>query len=488
MKIGLVEQVRRADALSIKYGVPGIQLMKNAAVAVQETVLEERRKEHNSVCILCGKGNNAGDGFALASMLVPYFSSVSVHLLCGNAFSPDAKYYYDRLDQKVKIVDEFIAADVYVDAVFGTGFAGGLPDTVANIFSFVNSADALRIAIDVPSGVAGDGGQISNNAFCADVTVTFEILKKCHLLCREQCGRVVVKNIGLHPKAFSENEFLAEVLEQGSLPTKNDLMHKGSAGTLCSVVGSKTYQGAAALSVNASLRSGCGIVVALVPGSVYLPLCCKTTSAIVVSCTENEAGQHKSKVLDELSDQMLLRRPTAILVGSGLGVGEDTYAIVNGVLGKEVPVVVDGDGLRFISKDALIARSAETVLTPHIGEFSAMCGHSVERVLTERFELSRDYAAMHRVVLVLKDHFTLITLPDGKQFVLNQPNAGLAKGGSGDVLAGMIASFLAQGLSAEEAAKAGLWYHSAAAKEAVKEKGVYAMLPEDVISNLYKVL
>ncbi|MBQ6946418.1 MAG: NAD(P)H-hydrate dehydratase, partial [Clostridia bacterium] len=351
-----------------------------------------------------------------------------------------------------------------------------------------NFQNKLCVAIDVPSGLCGDGNIAADGTFVADVTVTFEILKKCHLQCPEYCGEIVVKDIGLSPKALSEIAFCAEILEAVQLPKTNPKSHKGSVGTLFSVVGSKLYQGAAALSVNASLRCGCGINMAFVPNSIYTPMACKTSSAIIMPCPENESGQLSFEMIDIISKQIYKRKPTAILAGSGMGLGDDTNAIIDFVLNAEIPCVIDGDGLRSLCLEQLKCRTYETVLTPHIGEFAAICGCSVSEVVEKRFELAHDFAYAYKTVLVLKDYITLISLPDGRQFVLNAPNPGLAKGGSGDVLAGMIASFLSQGFDAELSAKAGVWYHSAAGKWTAECLGERYMLPEDLISSLSKVL
>ncbi len=491
MYIGLSEKVRLVDRLTAqKYGTDGLTLMHNAASAVFE-ILSRQDLSQKKICILCGKGNNAGDGFALAAMLGKCALDVTLVLLCGNSFSPDAQYYFRQCPQNVKIIENsFVDADIYVDAVFGTGFVGDLPDHISKIFEKANVTDAFKIAIDIPSGINADTGECSVHAFRADITVTFEILKIAHVLptSRDFCGKVEVMDIGLSKDAMDEAGFDMQLLNGYSLPTKNACLHKGSNGTLFSIVGCRKYQGAATLSLRASLRGGCGIVAAFVPESIYVPLACKLDSAIIHACSENEQGMHASKTINTVSDELAKRIPDAILAGSGMGVQYATREIIEFVLQQQCPCVIDGDGLRYVSGELLKERGQGTVLTPHLGEFARMVHSDVPTVMRDRFALSRKYAQDKNCILVLKDSVTVIATPDGKQWVLSSPNAGMAKGGSGDVLAGLIASFLAQGFSPEEAVKAGLWYHSAAGICALERKGEYAMLPSDVIDELSNVI
>jgi len=487
MYIGLSDQVRLVDKLtSEKYGTDSLTLMHNAANAVFD-ILTEKCTSKATVCILCGKGNNAGDGFALAGMLAKAAYPVCIVLLCGRKFSADASYYFDQLPSDVKIVEnEFVSADIYVDAVFGTGFCGNLPENIVDIFEKVSKTPALKFAIDIPSGVNSDTGECSSFAFCADITVTFEILKFAHVLpkSRALCGEIFVKSIDLSKKAIDEAAFSAELLNGYILPRKHDDLHKGSNGTLFCIVGCKQYQGAATLSVKSALRGGCGIVTAFVPESVYLPLASKVDSAVIFSCAENKGGMHSSASILRIADEMQKRSPNAILAGCGMGVQHDTEEIIRFTLRQPIDCVIDGDGLRYVSPEYLIDRKNSTILTPHLGEFARMIRKDVETVAKNRFALGREYAVKNNCVLVLKDSVTVVSTPAGKQHVLSVPNAGMAKGGSGDVLAGLIASFLAQGLGAVEAAKAGVWYHSAAGQSALKKYGFYSMLPTDVINEI----
>lgn len=490
MYIGLSDQVRLVDKLtSEKYGTDSLTLMHNAASSVFNVMIRENIS-NKAVCLLCGKGNNAGDGFALAAMLAKCVKSVTVVLLCGRKFSADALYYFDLLPKSVEVIENtFVVADIYVDAVFGTGFKGKLPEHVSSILKQANNTLARKISIDLPSGINADTGEYCNNAFVADTTVTFEILKRAHILpkSRDLCGNIEVAQIGLSSDAIDEAGFDMEMLDDFSLPIKNSSLHKGSNGMLFSIVGCKRYQGAATLSTKGALRGGCGIVTVFIPEGIYMPLAQKIDSAIIVSCPESAGGTHTSITVKTFADELQKRAPDAILTGSGMGVQTATREIVEYVLGLDVPCVIDGDGLRYVSS-LLRGRRGETVLTPHLGEFSRMCGKSVETIVENRFSLCREYVTDNNCILVLKDSTTVITSPMGKQWVLSNPNVGMAKGGSGDVLAGLIASFLSQGFSAEEAAKAGVWYHSNAGLRAAEKYGVYAMIPSDVADELKNVI
>lgn len=289
-------------------------------------------------------------------------------------------------------------------------------------------------------------------------------------------------------EAMNEADFDVQLLDGYKLPPKNTDLHKGNNGTLFSVVGCKKYQGAATLSLKSALRGGCGIVVAFVPESIYIPLASKVDSAIICTCPENEQGMHLGKTMNILSLEMQSRIPNAILAGNGMGVQYATREIIEFVLQQQYPCVIDGDGLRYVSIDLLKSRDRGTVLTPHLGEFARMLCCDIATLSRNRLALSRKYAQDSGCVLVLKDAVTIISLPSGQQWILSCPNSGMAKGGSGDVLAGLIASFLAQGLLPDEAAKAGVWYHSLAGVRAKECRGEYAMLPEDLIEQLSNVI
>lgn len=485
MPIGQASQVREIDRISMqKYGISGLTLMKNAAKAVYNELYASLTLE-TKVCILCGRGNNAGDGFALAPMLVGLVDSVTVVLLCGRSFSPDAKYYFDQLPPTVNVSETFLEADIYVDAVFGTGFYGNLPQNVADAFRKVNSSSALSVAIDVPSGINSDTGERAEDCFKADMTVTFEILKYCHILPygRDCCGAVKVGNIGLAPQAYNEVGLSTRLLDGYTLTEKNPYIHKGSNGTLYALVGSQRYQGAATLSVMSALRGGCGIVMAFVPRSVYLPLTCKVNGAVVLCCEQTEEGTHSTDVIGKFVEEVRNRPPSAILIGSGMGLNDSFKDVLGSIVKYDFPCVVDGDGLRYVGT---VLPKKNTILTPHVGEFSRLCGITTAEIAANRFEICKQYAKENQVILVLKDAITVITAPSGEQWVLCAPNPALAKGGSGDTLAGLIASFLAQGFAALEAAKAGVWFHSLAARFAAEEKGSNATLPEDVIEYFPK--
>lgn len=288
---------------------------------------------------------------------------------------------------------------------------------------------------------------------------------------------------------FSESEaFAVRSLDGFVLPKKSDTLHKGSNGHLFSIVGCRQYQGAATLSTEAALRGGCGIVSVFVPASIYLPLASKVDSAIIHSCPENEFGMFSAEFLDKFNIEIKNRKPNAILLGCGIGRQDANSKIVSFVLEQKINCVVDGDGLWYLNDTILQNRESDTILSPHIAEFAGMLNVEISAVLNDRFALCKDYAIKNRCVLVLKDSSTTITAPDGKQWMLTAANPGMAKGGSGDVLAGLIASFLAQGFESTQAALAGVWFHSAAGKLAAELFGEYAMLPSDVISKLPFVL
>lgn len=257
--------------------------------------------------------------------------------------------------------------------------------------------------------------------------------------------------------------------------------HKGTFGVAGIVGGSECYQGAACLATKAALHSGAGIVVSFVPEPVYLPLASKVYGAVIEKLCSKDGGINDLTLLKRIA----ARKCTALLCGSGIGLSSGAFDAVRLVAQTELPVVFDGDALTLLSRElSLLSRKAPTVLTAHIGEFSRLCSKTPDEIINNRATLALNFAKEHNVIVVLKDYVTVIALSNGKCFELDNPTSALSKGGSGDVLAGMLASFLSQGITAEKAAIAAVTLHNACGHACAEKYGEYYSQPENLIDSI----
>ncbi|MBQ7090688.1 MAG: NAD(P)H-hydrate dehydratase, partial [Clostridia bacterium] len=343
------------------------------------------------------------------------------------------------------------------DGVFGTGFRGELPASVAELFQKI---DTPVVAIDLPSGMDGNSGACSYGTMKPILTVTFAYQKPCHLFA--DCGRVVLADIGI-PKAYGEG--LHRSLLKPSLPPRNDWGHKNSYGAVGLLVGAEEYPGAAALALKGALNSGAGLVFGYLPegpraaaaAKFYGPVLKKETDLYPLGCN-------------------------AYLAGSGLGRSEDAGERVKYLWRSGKPLVVDGDGLWHL-QGFLSPRDGLTVLTPHMGEFARLLGVDVRAVAENRLESAERFAKKYQVILVLKDAATVVT--NGEETaVLSAPCSALAKGGSGDLLAGLIAGLLAGEKDPFAAVQLGVWLHNRAAHLAAKAHSVRTLQPDQIADYL----
>lgn len=447
------------DQRAVEEGLfSSLRLMQNAAEALYRSIsalMEERG--YSRVLLLAGSGNNGGDAYALACLLHPLYQPSVLQV--GAPQSPDCIYYAERCKELgVPFAATPEGFDLVVDGVFGTGFRGELPQEMQQLFAKI---DAPVVAIDLPSGMDGNSGQCSQGTLRPIQTITFAFKKPCHLLA--DCGTVELADIGI-PQSYAEEIALQELTP--ALPERGSWGHKNSYGAVGLSVGSEEYSGAAALAIKGALQSGAGLVYADVPQEIRPALAKKFYGPIL-----------KDGACD------------ARLVGSGLGRSAQAEERLKARLAEDLPLVIDGDGLFHLQKH-LAPRKALTVLTPHIGEFTRLLGIEKEVLLQNRIALAMEFAQKYNVILVLKDAATLVT--DGTRAeLLSAPCSALGKGGSGDVLAGLIAGMLAGKGEAFELVKTAVWLHNRAAHLAAAEHSVRALQPEqiaDYIDNAWMEL
>ena len=476
MRVCTAKQMNEADRFAIDVlGIPGTELMFHAASGICEQIVSavgdpiEKR-----LVILAGNGNNGGDGFALANLACEAGMLVSMVRINDRELSEDAAYYASQLmDIPVLFFEtdesecrELIAqADVIVDAMFGTGFRGALSGAAATCANLANQTSALRVAADLPSGVMCDTGAVEGEAFCADITVTFTAYKPCHFLypAAEYCGRVEVCDIGIPEKVLGDLNMwtISPDLVARLLPDRPRNSHKGTFGRLLCYCGSENMTGAAVLCVGAALHSGVGLVEVAGGDAVIAAVGARYAEPIYtrIAPLPDTMREGETKLL------AASQKASALVCGPGLSlaVGQERR-VVSLLCQASCPVVLDADGITVLSRniDVLSRRRSPWVLTPHPFEMARLIGKTVEEIQADRPGAALAFAKQYDVTVVLKGANTVIAAPDGRLWFNAAACSGLAKGGSGDVLAGVIGALLAQGMDAPSAAVAGVYIHAQA--------------------------
>lgn len=464
------QQMKTAERLCDERYISYSQMMNNAGMSIADYIVH-----HNDWCdtvILCGAGNNGGDGFVIAQELSEKLFSVSVILLFGEPKTDCAREYFEKLPSEMvfdysKDREQCNAllekAKIVVDCVFGTGFHGELSEDIRNAFAIANKVPK-RYSADVPSGINSDDGSVAEGCFRPHTTLAIAALKQCIILpeSRDIHGDLKLLDIGIPDDCYPEHlARLSDKSYEYCLPYRFPTSHKGTFGRLLNIAGSLCYNGAAVMSTKAALRSGVGLCTLASPVSVVKAVCSAVAESTYLPLPETEDG---FVLFDEKCEKLLgemLPKMTAVSVGCGLGNSENTRKLVEFVLkNADCPVILDADGINSLSDNinVLKERTGDTIITPHPMEFSRISGLSVAEIQADRLGTAKRFAEEYGVVVVLKGSNTITT--DGKAVVLNTSgNAALAKGGSGDVLCGVIAALVAQGLSPMYAASRGVYAH-----------------------------
>ncbi|RJP78927.1 MAG: NAD(P)H-hydrate dehydratase [Candidatus Zixiibacteriota bacterium] len=499
-KIATAEEMRRLDQAAIEEtGIPGLVLMENASWGILRTIREMIGPElaGRRILIACGKGNNGGDGYAVARHLlnrkadVRVLTAGPVEELKGDALT-NARIFQNMGGSvtEVKMHGPMPGpppGELIVDALLGTGVQGAAKGLVARMIDWINARPEPVLAVDIPSGVDSDTGQVHGPAVRAECTVTMGMRKRGLVLPpgRELAGRVSVANISLPPGIWAGTQIPFHLLEKkdipAMLPRRARTAHKGDCGRAFVLAGSPGMTGAAALCSQATLRIGAGLVILGIPASLNPILEAKLTEVITRRLAENREGCLSPDAMPVLED--LVSWADVVGVGPGLSQHPDTEQTVRMLLGSiKKPLVIDADGLNVMGMESEFAGMLPpgSILTPHPGEFSRLTGMPVEEILTHRVDLARRKAADWGAVLVLKGSPTIIADPGGAAYCNPTGGPVLATGGSGDVLTGMILGLLAQGCPPLHAACAGVFLHGLAGDLAAREIGVAATVAGDL--------
>ncbi len=490
------KQMKILENASHCAGVSLSLLMDKAGRSLAENILTilQDKTHINNVYILAGNGNNAGDGFVCARILYNKGINVKVIMLCGDAKTELSKSAYSKMNS-IDIIYEYEGIDftdcVVCDCVFGTGFHGELHENITALFNTINNSTCIKVACDIPSGASALNGYCSIGTLQCDYTVTFGAIKTGMLLspCREDCGEIIVAGIDIPKQEYIKIDKPVIKLDtdyiKNLIPARKATSHKGDFGKLINICGSRNYTGAAALSSLSALRSGVGICTIASPKSVTSIIGSAVFEATYLPLEEDESGQITLSNYGILSEN--IKGATAILIGCGLGISDDIKKLVEKIiLNAECPLIIDADGINALLDriDILKNTKASIILTPHPGELARLLNISTKEVLKVRVRLASEFSEEYGVTLVSKGSGTVIATPDGRLYFSTAGNPGLSRGGSGDVLAGMIASFSAQGLSPEAAACAGVFLHGTTADIVAEKTSVQGMLPSDIIKEL----
>lgn len=477
------ELIRDSEKNAVESGAFSLkELMFNAGCAAADIIINRYGVLNKRVTVICGNGNNGGDGFVIAKKLSENGAVVNVVTPLGLPKTENAEFYYGKLGA-VNVTEELKteSSDIIIDALFGIGLNRELNGKAKELINKLNSLNAVKIAVDIPSGVEADTGKVLGAAFCADLTVTFIALKPCFVLPygSDYCGEVSVADIGVKPIGYT---FLTT--EKPEFKKRRHNSHKGTFGTALLFCGSYGFAGAAVLSARAALKSGVGIAKAVLSDNIYAPFTACVPEAVCVPIKQNAGGFPDYKGLDI---KTLLSGADAALVGCGSGNNRQTEYLVKKLLKiSEIPLVIDADGINAIadSIDIIKNTKAPVMLTPHPGEMARLAGVTVKEIEENRADAARGFAQKYGCILVLKGANTIVALPSGEIFFNLTGNPGMATGGSGDVLSGIAVSLLAQGFSAAESAKAAVYLHGEAGDRAALRRGERAMLPTDIIEEL----
>ena len=486
------EQMKRADQYTIQtLGGLSLDLMERAAESCVEVMTEEQL-DLSRVCVVCGSGNNGGDGFAIARILLEKGYDVTVCFV-GNKLhcTEEVKRQIELLQMAGGSFQVGYKEDTYsllVDAMFGVGLNRELQGEYQNVIRQMNRASGVKFAVDMPSGISAHSGQVLGIAFHADITVTFQCEKLGQILYpgRDYTGKLIVKNIGIHMDPLSEDKTVAYTYDKKDyarlLPVRKADSNKGSYGRLLIIAGSKGMAGAAYFNSLAAYTAGAGLV------RIYTP----ESNRMILQELIPEAVITTYKTFDRVDILELLEWADVVCIGSGIGTGEISRQILYMVMEEiKVPCLIDADGLNLISENRELLdklKKGKYILTPHMKEMARLLDTGVGELKEKRTELLNDFVEKYQVICVLKDARTMVFSHRCGPYVNLSGNHSMAKAGSGDVLAGVIAGFMAQGISAIDAADLGVYLHGRSGDHARKEKGSYGVLARDLIHYLSHAL
>lgn len=493
MRILSADEIRAVEGKCFQFYSTEAQLMLKAGTACARQIINKYGKSlvNKTVAVFCGNGKNAGDGFVIARLLYCYGANAKI-VLCDKAPSIDepVKYFNEAVSSGVPVEsfnNKSAYADYIVDCIFGIGFHGEARSPFDEVFKAVNDSDAVVICVDTPSGTNATDATVCKNAVKADFTIAISTLKYCHVLppSNALCGEIVTVNIGIPDDCYEG--IYASTIEKSAvkdvIPPFDFNANKGSNGHLMCICGSYKMPGAAVICCESAVRTGVGLVKLVTPDSAYPIIASHLVQPVFNTVTDKDGMICKNAVNDIVND---LPWANAIVIGCGMGVSDDTVELTKNVLkNANCPVIIDADGINCLTSciDILKDVKVPVVLTPHPGEMARLTSKSVAEVQSNRIGIAKDFAVKYGVTVVLKGANTVVT--DGETVLINTTgNPAMAMGGTGDMLSGIIGSFVAQGINTFDSAMAGVYIHGCAGDEAVCRLSQRGITVFDMIERL----
>lgn len=506
MRVYTGESIRKIEQACFETGISELRLMENAGVACAKAIRKEFDLENRRGCpvaILCGKGKNGGDGFVIARKLAEIGAQPVIILTHGYPHIAEPVEMLGRAQELEIQVEDFAESErlclqyiedaaLIVDCIFGIGYHGAADEKTRAIFKAVNRSPAKVASVDVPSGLDSEGEDFEPAHIRADFTVSISAYKPVHIneLTAPLCGKQEVVSINIDERFFAAEPAVACISDteevRAMLPHRAADANKGSFGHVLLVCGSYTMPGAAALSTAAAVRSGAGKVSVAFPAPAYAAITSKISEALFLPLAADEKGFFDHAAREQLLSE--LGNKSAVVIGCGIGTGLGAQAVLETVLKRcKGTVLVDADGINLLAQNIYLLeeRKETTVLTPHLGEFSALIDKPIEDIKRNRKKYAKMFCERFpHAVLVLKGKGTIIAKKGEILYINPTGNAGLAQGGTGDVLAGLIGGLLAQGISPVQSAVIGAFVHGTAGDICAEQYTQRGMSTADVIACL----
>lgn len=501
-------QMQQFDRSAItQYSIDGLLLMENAGRKFADLLESHLHTlSDKAIVVLCGKGNNGGDGFVIARHAANAGARVTVCLCCrANDVSGDARKNLAIVKRLVRNKHSSItfretltpksfpksSPDIIVDALFGTGFKGEVEGIYKLAIEWANARKAWRVAVDIPSGVNGTTGAVENLAFKADLTITMGLGKVGHYVASgpEYSGRIEIADIGI-PKFLltpSKNQVYRVSLQdvREVMPERPRTAHKNSVGRIFVLGGSRTLGGAPVMTALAAMKSGAGAVVLGVPKSLYPGVARRMTEVMVTPLEETNEGSVSLAAFSQIEER--LSWADVVAIGPGLSQNRETQKLLHKIVPNlNKPVVLDADGINaFAGREGILSRrKAPTILTPHVGELNRIFSRIKGEVEKQRIDITRQAAITLKSILCLKGAPTTIGTPSGSVYVNSTGNPGMATAGSGDVLTGMIAALVGQGMQPEDATYCGVYLHGLAGDIEAERIGEKSLMAMDILEGI----
>ncbi|NNF99573.1 MAG: NAD(P)H-hydrate dehydratase [Desulfobacteraceae bacterium] len=511
MYIVTAEEMQRMDRDTIdQFGIPGRVLMENAGRGATAVFLNNNPQAScRRVGVAAGRGNNGGDGFVIARYLFEKKISVTVFLFAGKEkLTGDAQANFtllERLGVPMAIIpdaeafrtamDELQQQDIWIDAILGTGLTSMVRGFFKKVIQFINDAGKPVFSVDIPSGLNSDTGQPCGICINADTTATFAFAKCGHVVYPgvTHTGKLEVVDIGIPAmmrKTVGPGQFLiTDNYVKNHMPHRTPIAHKGNTGHVLIIAGSTGKSGAAAMTAMTAVRSGAGLVTLGIPRHLNPSLESRVIEPMTEPLPESKNGTLSLKGLDKILQ--LCEGKQCLALGPGLGHGDSVAQLVRRlVVETSLPLVIDADGLNLLAGhlNLLGKLKTEAVLTPHPGEMARLTGESITRIQQDRIKSAREFAQKINHLIVLKGARTIVAHPDGRIFINPTGNSGMASGGMGDVLTGLIAGLIAQGGGIEKAVHTAVFLHGSSADALAVSKGLIGYTAREVMDHIPECL